>query len=112
MLSSIQNKQNKKIVIGQRINHWTVVQLLGVVGRTRKYIIRCNCGKLRTKNSAQIFKTLCCDECSRKNQTLLGGPRKTHGCCAINSPNYKTYMAWHYMHRRCEGKTFKEKKNY
>ncbi len=112
MLSSIQNKQNKKIVIGQCINHWTVVQLLGVVGRTRKYIIRCNCGKLRTKSSAQIFKTMCCDECSQKIQTLLGGPRRTHGCCAINSPNYKTYMAWHYMHRRCEGKTIKEKKNY
>ncbi len=104
--------KKEKIGIGQLINDWTVIRLIGVIGRTRKYQVLCQCGNERVKNSTQIYKTKCCNECSRKKQTLQGGTRRTHGCCSIDSPYYKTYMAWHYMHRRCEGKTSKEKKNY
>jgi hypothetical protein len=102
----------KKAEIDQLINNWKILKTLGIISRKRKFLIQCQCGNKRIKTISQIQKTKCCNECSRKIQTTLGGPRKTHGCCSIDSPNYKIYMAWHYMHRRCEGKTIKDKRNY
>jgi hypothetical protein len=102
----------EKIGIGCSINNWVVIEEMGLKGRTKSYKVQCKCGKESIKKATQIRKNKMCYECSRKLQTENGGTRRTHGACSENSKNYKTYMAWHYMKSRCNGKTEKEVRNY
>lgn len=104
--------QTKKLLIGEVINNWVVIQEIGLKNRTIHYMVKCSCGSDLIKNASQIRKAKECYKCARKRQSEGGGPRRTHGACSKDSTNYKTYMAWNYMRSRCNGKSAKSKKNY
>jgi hypothetical protein len=103
---------HNKIFEGLKINQWTVLSQWGMKNRHMYYNVQCKCGEIVVKDPSSIKKQKQCYKCSRKQQTLEGGPRRTHGACSSTSNMFKTYQARYYMIKRCQGKTFKNKKNY
>lgn len=105
-------KKFKKFNRDEKVNNWTIIEEYGLKNRSLHYRIKCKCGAELIKNASQIYKNKECYVCSRKRQTAQGGTRRSHGACSNSSDLYKTYQARYYMIKRCQGKTFKDKKDY
>lgn len=98
-------------LIGQTINSWFVKSN----GKKDKYnhktyVCVCSCGVEKEKPKSKIFRSKCCNTCSRKRRQKA----LTHGACQAHADPmlYSTYMIRYGMIRRCNDERPKNKKNY
>ena len=93
-------------MVGQRINAWTVLELMPKTHAWKEtyYKCQCNCGTIVIQRQDYIKKSKLCKACYNKNQTTIV---KTHGYT-----KKRIYSIWKGIKDRCYNKKSRVYENY
>lgn len=91
----------KPIQLGDRFYRWTVITYIGVQGKDKLWLCRCECGieKKVFQGNLRKGRSMSCGCWRRENSSVLGKRHKRHGESGDDAT--PEYIAWCSMMRRC-----------